>query len=73
MYTGPMRRHTGIATGKRLPVASNAQRERGYLAAKVKRKNRCADGRRAFVLAANPDAGEPVKRLIADKNVKFAG
>ncbi|HDI5774881.1 TPA: copper homeostasis/adhesion lipoprotein NlpE, partial [Salmonella enterica subsp. enterica serovar Paratyphi C] len=25
-----------------------------------------------FVLAANPDTGEPVKTLIADKNVKFA-
>ncbi|KMU30877.1 lipoprotein involved with copper homeostasis and adhesion, partial [Salmonella enterica subsp. enterica serovar Newport str. Pond080-2TTA] len=59
--------------GKRLPVASNAQLERGYLAAKGEAEKPVlltVEGH--FVLAANPDTGEPVKTLIADKNVKFA-
>ncbi|EAB5469459.1 copper homeostasis/adhesion lipoprotein NlpE [Salmonella enterica subsp. enterica] len=65
--------YTLVPVTASLPVASNAQLERGYLAAKGEAEKPVlltVEGH--FVLAANPDTGEPVKTLIADKNVKFA-
>lgn len=73
VYRADAATFTDCATGKRLPVASNAQLERGYLAAKGEAEKPVlltVEGH--FVFAANPDTGEPVKTLIADKNVKFA-
>lgn len=50
MHTGPMRRDLYRLRDRKtmLPVASNAQLERGYLAAKGEAKTGAADGRRAF-------------------------
>lgn len=74
MYTGPMRRPLPIArpeNGCRSPVTPSLSA--AIWRRKVKRKKPVlltVEGH--FVLAANPDTGEPVKTLIADKNVKFA-
>ncbi|EDF6657107.1 envelope stress response activation lipoprotein NlpE [Salmonella enterica subsp. enterica serovar Newport] len=65
--------YTLVPVTASLPVASNAQLERGYLAAKGEAEKPVlltVEGH--FVFAANPDTGEPVKTLIADKNAKFA-
>lgn len=73
VYMADAATFTDCATGKRLPVASNVQLERGYLAAKGEAEKPVlltVEGH--FVFAANPDTGEPVKMLIADKNAKFA-
>ncbi|EBV1617769.1 envelope stress response activation lipoprotein NlpE, partial [Salmonella enterica] len=73
VYRADAATFTDCATGKRLPVASNAQLERGYLTAKGEAEKPVlltVEGH--FVFAANPDTGEPVKTLIADKNAKFA-
>lgn len=73
VYMADAATFTDCATGKRLPVASNAQLERGYLAAKGEaEKSVLLTVEGHFVFAANQDTGEPVKMLIADKNAKFA-
>ena len=57
---------TDCATGKRMPVANNAQLERDYLAA------RAENGQSVLLtLESNPDTGEKVKTLMADKDAKF--
>ena len=63
---------TDCATGKQVSVASNAELERGYLAARgasVKPVLLSVEGH--FTLEANPDTHEPVKTLMADKEIKF--
>lgn len=63
---------TDCATGKRMPVANNAQLERDYLAARAETGQSVLltlEGH--FTLEANPDTGEKVKTLMADKDAKF--
>ena len=63
---------TDCATGKRMPVANNAQLERDYLAARAENGQSVLLTLEAhFTLEANPDTGEKVKTLMADKDVKF--
>lgn len=63
---------TDCATGKRMPVANNAQLERDYLAARLENGQSVLLTLEAhFTLEANPDTGEKVKTLMADKDVKF--
>ena len=63
---------TDCATGKRVAVANNAQLERDYAAARgtdTRPVLLVVEGH--FALEANPDNGEMVKTLMADKNIKF--
>ncbi len=63
---------TDCATGKRVSVASNAELERGYLAARgASEKPVLLSVEGHFTLEANPDTDEPVKTLMADKEIKF--
>ncbi|HHE5700257.1 TPA: envelope stress response activation lipoprotein NlpE [Citrobacter amalonaticus] len=63
---------TDCATGKRVSVASNAELERGYLAARgASEKPVLLSVEGHFTLEANPDTHEPVKTLMADKEIKF--
>lgn len=63
---------TDCATGKQVSVASNAELERGYLAARgTSEKPVLLSVEGHFTLEANPDTHEPVKTLMADKEVKF--
>ncbi|HCD1253780.1 TPA: envelope stress response activation lipoprotein NlpE [Citrobacter amalonaticus] len=63
---------TDCATGKRVAVASNAELERGYLAARgASEKPVLLSVEGHFTLEANPDTQEPVKTLMADKEIKF--
>jgi copper homeostasis protein (lipoprotein) len=63
---------TDCATGKRVPVANNAQLERDYAAARGTESKPIllmVDGH--FTLQANPDTGEKMKTLVADKSTRF--
>ena len=63
---------TDCATGKRVAVANNAELERGYAAARgnaMKPVLLTVEGH--FTLEPNPDTGEQVKTLKADKDAKF--
>lgn len=63
---------TDCATGKRMPVANNAQLERDYLAARAENGQSVLLKLEAhFTLESNPDTGEKVKTLMADKDAKF--
>ncbi len=63
---------TDCATGKRMPVANNAQLERDYLAARAENGQSVLLTLEAhFTLESNPDTGEKVKTLMADKYAKF--
>ncbi|MDM2733990.1 envelope stress response activation lipoprotein NlpE [Citrobacter sp. Ct235] len=63
---------TDCATGKRVSVASNAELERGYLAARgTSEKPVLLSVEGHFTLEVNPDTHEPVKTLMADKEIKF--
>ncbi|AMG93412.1 envelope stress response activation lipoprotein NlpE [Citrobacter amalonaticus] len=63
---------TDCATGKQVSVASNAELERGYLAARgASEKPVLLSVEGHFTLEANPDTHEPVKTLMADKEIKF--
>ena len=63
---------TDCATGKQVSVASNAELERGYLAARgASEKPVLLSVEGHFTLEANPDTHEPVKTLRADKEIKF--
>ena len=64
---------TDCATGKKVSVANNAQLERDYAVARgndSKPVLLTVDGH--FTLEPNPDSGELVKTLVADKDAKFA-
>ena len=53
-------------------MANNAQLERDYLAARAENGQSVLLTLEAhFTLEANPDTGEKVKTLMADKDVKF--
>ena len=63
---------TDCATGKKVSVANNAQLERDYAVARgndSKPVLLTVDGH--FTLEPNPDSGEMVKTLVADKGAKF--
>lgn len=63
---------TDCATGKKVNVANNAQLERDYAVARgndSKPVLLTVDGH--FTLEPNPDSGEMVKTLMADKDAKF--
>ena len=63
---------TDCATGKKVSVANNAQLERDYAVARgndSKPVLLTVDGH--FTLEPNPDSGEMVKTLVADKDAKF--
>lgn len=63
---------TDCATGRKVSVANNAQLERDYAVARgndSKPVLLTVDGH--FTLEANPDSGEMVKTLVADKGAKF--
>ena len=63
---------TDCATGKKVSVASNAQLERDYAAARgtdMKPILLTVEGH--FTGEPNPDTGEGVKTLVADKGAKF--
>lgn len=63
---------TDCATGKQVSVASNAELERGYLAARgASEKPVLLSVEGHFTLEANTDNHEPVKTLMADKEIKF--
>jgi copper homeostasis protein (lipoprotein) len=63
---------TDCATGKRVAVANNAQLERDYAAARgTENKPVLLTVEGHFTLEANPDTGEQVKTLKADKDAKF--
>ncbi|WP_049008090.1 envelope stress response activation lipoprotein NlpE, partial [Citrobacter koseri] len=63
---------TDCATGKRMPVANNAQLERDYLAARgAAEKPVLLTVEGHFTQEANPDTGAQVKTLVADKEIKF--
>lgn len=63
---------TDCATGKQVSVASNAELELGYLAARgTSEKPVLLSVEGHFTLEANPDTHEPVKTLMADKEIKF--
>nr|WP_233471470.1 MULTISPECIES: envelope stress response activation lipoprotein NlpE [Citrobacter] len=63
---------TDCATGKRMPVANNAQLERDYLAARAENGQSVLLTLEAhFTLESNPDTGEKVKTLMVDKDAKF--
>ncbi|MCY3415774.1 envelope stress response activation lipoprotein NlpE [Citrobacter sp. BNK-39] len=63
---------TDCATGKRMPVANNAQLERDYLASRAENGQSVLLTLEAhFTLESNPDTGEKVKTLMADKDAKF--
>nr|WP_159465652.1 envelope stress response activation lipoprotein NlpE [Scandinavium goeteborgense] len=63
---------TDCATGKRVAVANNAQLERDYAAARgTESKPVLLTVEGHFALEANPDTGEQVKTLKADKDAKF--
>jgi len=63
---------TDCATGKQVSVASNAELERGYLAARgASEKPVLLSVEGHFTLEANPDTHEPVKTLMADKEITF--
>ncbi|EOD1042109.1 TPA: envelope stress response activation lipoprotein NlpE [Citrobacter farmeri] len=63
---------TDCATGKQVSVASNAELERGYLAARgASEKPVLLSVEGHFMLEVNPDTHEPVKTLMADKEIKF--
>ncbi len=63
---------TDCATGQRMPVANNAQLERDYLAARTENGQSVLLTLEAhFTMEANPDTGEKVKTLMADKDAKF--
>ena len=63
---------TDCATGKRMPVANTAQLERDYLAARAENGQSVLLTLEAhFTLESNPDTGEKVKTLMADKDAKF--
>lgn len=63
---------TDCATGKRVAVANNAQLERDYAAARgTESKPVLLTVEGHFMLEANPDTGEQVKTLKADKDAKF--
>ncbi|WP_336218594.1 envelope stress response activation lipoprotein NlpE [Citrobacter amalonaticus] len=63
---------TDCATGKRVAVANNEELERKYLAARgASEKPVLLSVEGHFTLEANPDTHEPVKTLIADKEIKF--
>ncbi|MCS2151779.1 envelope stress response activation lipoprotein NlpE [Scandinavium goeteborgense] len=63
---------TDCATGKRVAVANNAQLERDYAAARgTESKPVLLSVEGHFTLEANPDTGEQVKTLKADKDAKF--
>ena len=64
---------TDCATGKKVSVANNAQLERDYAVARgndSKPVLLTVEGH--FTLEPNPDSGELVKTLVADKDAKFA-
>ncbi len=64
---------TDCATGKKVSVANNAQLERDYAVARgndSKPVLLTVEGH--FTLESNPDSGELVKTLVADKDAKFA-
>lgn len=55
-----------------MPVANNAQLERDYLSARAETGQSVLltlEGH--FMFEANPDTGENVKTLMADKDAKF--
>jgi copper homeostasis protein (lipoprotein) len=63
---------TDCVTGKKISVTNNAQLERDYAAARgsdTKPVLLTVDGH--FTLEANPDSGEMVKTLVADRNARF--
>lgn len=63
---------TDCATGKKVNVANNAQLERDYAVARgndSKPVLLTVDGH--FTVEPNPDSGEMVKTLMADKDAKF--
>jgi copper homeostasis protein (lipoprotein) len=63
---------TDCATGKRVAVANNAELERGYAAARGNAMKPVLLVVEAhFIQEANPDTGEQVKTLKADKGAKF--
>lgn len=63
---------TDCATGKRVAVANNAELERKYLAARgASEKPVLLSVEGHFTLEANPDTHEPVKTLMADKEITF--
>lgn len=63
---------TDCATGKRVSVANNAQLERGFAAARgTESKPVLLVVEGHFTLEANPDTGELVKTLAADKDARF--
>lgn len=60
------------ATGKRVPVANNARLERDYAVARGNESKPVLLMVEAhFTLEANPDTGEQVKTLVADKSMQF--
>lgn len=60
------------ATGRTFAVASNAELERGYVAARGKDMQPVLLKVKAhFTLQASPDSGELRKTLMADKSAKF--
>ena len=64
---------TDCATGKKVSVANNAQLERDDAVARgndSKPVLLTVEGH--FTLEPNPDSGELVKTLVADKDAKFA-
>ena len=64
---------TDCVTGKKVSVANNAQLERDYAVARgndSKPVLLTVEGH--FTLEPNPDSGELVKTLVADKDAKFA-
>lgn len=63
---------TDCATGKRVAVANNAELERKYLAARgASEKPVLLSVEGHFTMEANPDTHEPVKTLMADKEITF--
>lgn len=63
---------TDCATGKKVSVANNAQLERDFAVARgndSKPVLLTVDGH--FTMEPNPDSGEMVKTLVADKDAKF--
>jgi len=72
MYMADAAVFTDCATGKKVSVASNAQLERDYAAARgTDMKPILLTVKGHFTVEPNPDTGEGVKTLVADKGAKF--
>jgi copper homeostasis protein (lipoprotein) len=72
IYMADAATFTDCATGKRVAVANNAQLERDYAAARgTASKPVLLNVEGHFTLQANPDTGEQMKTLVADKSTHF--